>query len=368
MPASTATRTFACSAGVPAPTPTNPPTPRSATSDSASRAARAATSMSQPPAISRWPVAASIRTRAILRSPTPYGQIGNGDAAQTVDQTVSGNHRRPRRRIGEFRVERGRGFRPPGSETARGSEGSASGNLTVIGSTVRGDESLGQMFADDLGTSADTGGDVTIGLTGTGGLAIDSFHLLFQPAHAEPSFRRQYRTGGGIPERGQWRHQHRRRLERHDARSGALRRRRRLRQQWRQRPHRRFARRGQCRRRQRRRPDPGRRRRHHARCRKRLRANRVQRRRRDRRHRGERDRRHRAHRQFRSAAQFAFAQIGHGGALSYGQQQRLHRRSGRRRDRADRRQRQERLRADRHGGTSSNRYLDSSFSETGQSG
>jgi filamentous hemagglutinin family protein len=99
-----------------------------------------------------------------------YGMIGNGDASQSAAQTVSGTI--------DVTVAGNTNF---SSSTASGSQawlgnrsdadGVQSGDLTLISGTVDGD-SVSAMFAEDLGSSDDTGGNVTIGLTGTQNLTI----------------------------------------------------------------------------------------------------------------------------------------------------------------------------------------------------
>lgn len=104
-----------------------------------------------------------------------YGMIGSGDASQSTTQTVSGN----------INVHTGGQFNFFGSSAANseawlgnrtGSGGNQSGNVTVVASEISdgGTADVGQMVVEDLGTSAETGGDVTVGLTGSDGLNIDS--------------------------------------------------------------------------------------------------------------------------------------------------------------------------------------------------
>ncbi len=105
-----------------------------------------------------------------------YGMIGNGDAAQTASQTVSGTI--------NVTVAGNTNFSSSAAENSQAwlgnrtdADGTQSGDVTLISGTLDGD-ALGAMFAEDLGTSDETGGDVTIGLTGTQNLTVvqDAFY------------------------------------------------------------------------------------------------------------------------------------------------------------------------------------------------
>lgn len=96
-----------------------------------------------------------------------YGMIGSGDASRSTTQSVSGDiNVHANGQLNFFGSSAANSQAWLGNRT--GSGGNQSGNVTVVASEIGdgGTADVGQMVAEDLGTSAETGGDVTVGLTG----------------------------------------------------------------------------------------------------------------------------------------------------------------------------------------------------------
>ena len=95
-----------------------------------------------------------------------YAQIGAGDASRSVAQTVAGAisvHA-----LGAVNLAGGTAAGSAawlGNRT--GISGNQSGDITLLAGTLDGN-ALSAMLVEDLGASASTGGDMTIGLSGTG--------------------------------------------------------------------------------------------------------------------------------------------------------------------------------------------------------
>ncbi|HEX2591573.1 MAG TPA: hypothetical protein VHL34_08750, partial [Rhizomicrobium sp.] len=101
-----------------------------------------------------------------------YGMIGSGDAARTVAQNVSGNiNVNADGQLNFFSSAANNSVGWLGNRTGTG--GTQAGNVTVVASSMDSNGSLGSMFAEDLGTSAETGGDVTVGITGAQGMLVE---------------------------------------------------------------------------------------------------------------------------------------------------------------------------------------------------
>ncbi len=106
-----------------------------------------------------------------------YGQIGNGDASRTAVQTVSGAITVQAGGQMNFASSAGAGS-PAWLGNRTGAGGSQSGDVTVLAGSLNASASPEAMFVEDLGTSASSGGNLVIGLSGTGenGLAAGDYN------------------------------------------------------------------------------------------------------------------------------------------------------------------------------------------------
>ncbi|MEI9991929.1 MAG: filamentous hemagglutinin N-terminal domain-containing protein [Rhizomicrobium sp.] len=106
-----------------------------------------------------------------------YGQIGNGDASRTAVQTVSGAITVQAGGQTNFASSAGAGS-PAWLGNRTGAGGSQSGDVTVLAGSLNASTSPEAMFVEDLGTSATSGGNLVIGLSGTGdnGLAAGDYN------------------------------------------------------------------------------------------------------------------------------------------------------------------------------------------------
>ncbi len=108
-----------------------------------------------------------------------YGMIGSGDPTGNAVQNVSGDiDVHAGGQVNFVNSSGANSFTWLGNRTA--SAGTHSGNVTLIGDSIDGDD-MGAMIAYDLGTTSESGGNVLFGVTGLDGLQIDQVNNYSSP-------------------------------------------------------------------------------------------------------------------------------------------------------------------------------------------